>query len=82
MYISNMSSDGRKRAGYARGGCSCTSWLSMNMPHNVDIPARLARRQLFNALPAEYPVSTEEEAHEHKSADDSYDEQQVSARFA
>ena len=45
----------------------------------IRIPARLARRRLFRALPAEYPANTEVEAHERPSADDLYDEQQVSA---
>ena len=51
----------------------------MNMPCNVCILERLARQRLFCALPAEYPANTEVEAREHASADDPYDEQQVSA---
>ena len=77
--VCNANGDGRKQEGYARGGCSCASWLPVNLPHNVCIPARLTRRWLFRALPAEYPANTEVEAREHASADDSYDEQQVSA---
>ena len=51
----------------------------MKMPCNERIPARLARRWLFHALPAEYLANTEVEARECESADDSYTEQQVSA---
>ena len=52
----------------------------MNRAPFVRITARLARLRLFCALPAEYPANTEVEARERASADDSYNEQQVSVR--
>ena len=60
-------------AAVAEAGCS-------EPPLYVRIPARLARRRLFRALPAEYQANTEVEVHERTSADDSYVEQQVPAR--
>ena len=60
-------------------GCSCASCLLMNLPHNVHIPARLACRRPFRAIPADYPTNTEVEARERASADDLYYDQQVSA---
>ena len=59
-------------AAVAQAGCS-------EPPLYVRIPARLARRRLFRALPAEYQANTEVEVCERTSADDSYVEQQVPA---
>ena len=79
MYVRNVNGDGRKWEGYARGGCSCTSWLPMNLVCTMCIPVRLARWRLFCALPPEYLANTEVEVRECASAYASYDEQQVSA---
>ena len=55
-------------------------------PPNEHAPYRVHTREdcplarLFRTIPAEYPANAKVEAREHASADDSYDEQQVSAR--
>ena len=61
-------------------GRLCKGWLQLAVHEHalyVHIPKRLAGRQLFHALPAEYPANTEVEARKCASADDLYDEQQV-----
>ena len=78
MYVRNANGNGRKReatqgvAAVAQAGCSEPALY-------VRIPARLARRWLFRALPVEYQANTEVEVRERTSADDSYVEQQVPA---